>query len=181
MIKKVFVQNDWTKKHHTTIKHNLDTITYRILKKVGEIVRDELKNEIETGVFDTLNPEIKANGLKYKGDYLDSIKSVPKKVGTGHSEVSIGSTDDKALLVEYGGGPRMYADLKDETMIEWAREKGLPVPHITGKRIAAKIRRMGTVAKPVFRRTIQKLQFEGIIEGVKEQEAKLLKRPEGID
>tara|TARA_B100001939_G_C16744182_1_gene531063 strand:+ start:104 stop:646 length:543 start_codon:yes stop_codon:yes gene_type:complete len=180
MIKEVIVEDGWTDKS-ATIKHNLDTITYRFIKKIGAIIKKELKSEIRNGVFATLNPSIQANGLVNERDYLRSIDFATKKVGKGHSELSVGSTDEKALLLEYGGGPRMYTNLQDSTMIEWARSKGLPNPEIVGKRVAQKIRTMGTVPKPVFRRTIQKLKFEGIVEGIKEEEGRLARRPEGID
>lgn len=114
---------------------------------------DLIKNEIRTGVYDTLSPETKVIGLVDSGTFLESIDYELFQKGDQVTAV-VGSSDPKAEALEYGTDPKDHSDLRVEELISWAQSKGIPRAQYVGKSVWSKIRSMGTVPKAPFRKAM---------------------------
>jgi|TARA_R100000479_G_C6368016_1_gene195758 hypothetical protein len=117
---------------------------------IGEELEREIKSNIRLQKYDTLNPNFKVIGIMDTKDYLKSIQR--RKPAKNRSIIF--TKDPKAIPLEFGSKGIENAGLKDETMIAWSKRKGIPNPQIAGKRIAAKIRKEGTVEKPHWRHAV---------------------------
>jgi hypothetical protein len=122
----------------------LDQIGIRMLEHID----DEITNDI---FLSKLGFPIR--GIIDMGKYK---KSFSKELSEG--KIEIGSTDDRAIDIEFGTTSAQNANLKDSEVIEWAKRKKIGGRHYVrvGQRIARSIRRVGIAPKPALARSIDR-------------------------
>ena len=136
------------------IKNIVTNKQKEIAEEVATNMVEMIKNEIEFGIYETNDPGFTALGIVDTRKYLNSIKFVLEG-SRFEATARVGSDDEKAIDVEYGTTGSQNASLDNQTMINWARNKGIEPANKIGANIAQKIRQQGTVEKPAFRRAIQ--------------------------
>lgn len=140
---------------------------------IGKDLQNEVKHFIEHGEYNTLNPNFVAVGIVDTREYLDSIK----ENNEGNKSV-VYTTDPKGSKLEYGTTAEENKGLRSAKLIKWAQRKQLPNPPVTGKRIAERIRKEGTVEKPHWRPAVQSVKFgnKELVEEIKPKIIQELKR-----
>lgn len=122
----------------------LDQIGIRMLENVDDaIVNDIFISKLGSPV----------EGIIDLGDYRTSFTSELAK-----DEIEIGSTDLRAVDIEFGTTPAQNSNLKDSEVIGWAKRKGIGGRHFVrvGQRIARSIRRNGIAPKPALDRAVDR-------------------------
>ena len=130
----------------------VETLGAEYLDQIGIRMLENIDDEIENDIF------ISKLGFPITGiiDLGNYRKSFDKELA--FPKIDIGSTDERALDIEFGTTGAQNAGLKDSEVIEWVKRKKIGGRNFVrvGQRMARSIRRVGIAPKPALARAIDR-------------------------
>ncbi len=135
----------------------VETIGGEFLDQIGIRMLENIDDEIENDIFlSRLGYPIK--GIIDMGNYRKSFTSELMVSNEQAIKIDIGSTDERAIDIEYGTTASQNANLKDSEVIEWAKRNKVGGRNFVriGQKIARSIRRVGIPPKPAMARAVDR-------------------------
>ena len=130
----------------------VDEIGQSFLDQIGIRMLENIDDEIENDIF-LSKLGFPIQGIIDMENYRKSFSSESSK-----NKIDIGSTDNRAIDIEFGTTAAQNANLKDSEVIQWAQRKKIGGRNFVrvGQRIARSIRRVGIAPKPALARAIDR-------------------------
>ena len=130
----------------------IETIGAEFLDQIGIRMLENIDDEIVNDIF------ISKLGFPVQGiiDLGNYRKSFDKELS--FPKMEIGSSDSRAIDIEFGTTGAQNASLRDSEVIEWAKRNKIGGRNFVraGQRIARSIRRVGIAPKPALARSIDR-------------------------
>lgn len=130
----------------------VETIGAEFLDQIGIRMLENIDDEIVHDIFLT------KLGFPVQGiiDLENYRKSFDKELS--FPKIEIGSSDSRAIDIEFGTTGAQNANLKDSEVIQWAKRKKIGGRNFVriGQRIARSIRRVGIAPKPALARSVDR-------------------------